>query len=309
MGFDYGNARIAAMRGRLIDGRDVLQLAESADAFAFLSTLERFPDWGPLVRTVAPLGGDPAAAAEAAIERHRGERLGLLPRLYDGRSRQLVEALVMGLDTERVLAVLRLRRAGLAVESIGATIVRGALLDTGMLGQLARAAGPATVIAVIARAGLIEQADQAGLLPAAAADRARPEDFEAALVTACAGARNRRAAGRGRDAALVRWGLERERQDRTAVAQELRENGAVAASLVERTLALTRFDDFAIRGRRDPLGIGAVMGYVAAVEGQAIRLRAALARVGAGWSTERFGSFVGNLDGGSGGRPWAAWSS
>ena len=55
------------------------------------------------------------------------------------------------------------------------------------------------------------------------------------------------------------------------------------AALAERALTLERLDGQARSGRRDPLGIGTVVGYVAAVEAQAIRLRAILARVRAGW--------------------------
>ena len=55
------------------------------------------------------------------------------------------------------------------------------------------------------------------------------------------------------------------------------------ATIAERALTLERLDDEARFGRRDPLGVGTVIGYVAAVEAQAIRLRAILARVRAGW--------------------------
>jgi hypothetical protein len=302
--YDYGNARVAALRGRLLDERAVRQLAEAPDAFAFLALLGRHEDWRTVVREVAPLGSEPGAAAEAAIERHRGERLGLLPRWYEGAARSLVEALVLGLDLERALAVLRRRRGGEPADSIGTSIVRGALLDAVSLGRLARAGGPDAAMKVLAASGVVEQADRAPLAEAAG-DRSRPEVFEAILIAASDRARDRRAGGLGTEAARVRRALERERADRAAVARELQENGAVAASLAERSLALARFDDLARDAWRDPLGIGAVAGYIGAVEAQAVRLRAVLARVRSRWSAEMLGVYLDR----SGSRRWRVSSS
>jgi hypothetical protein len=287
----------------LLGGTDLRALAEAPDAFAFIATLERSPDWRPVFHEVAPLGAEPGAAAEAAIERHRGERLGLLPRLYDDTDRRLVEALVLGLDQERVLAVLRRRRGGESAESIGATIVRGALLDAEALGRLARAPFPA-LIDVIASTGLIGREDRAKLVDAAS-DRSRPEVFEAAFTAACDRARDRRADGRGTDQELVRQTLAHERTDRARIVDELRDNGPLAASLAERAAALERFDDLARRGRRHPLGVGTVIGYIAALEAQAVRLRAVLARVRAEWPVDALDPYLGR----SGGRRWPALSS
>lgn len=304
MSYDYGNARVAAMRGRLLGRADLDQLAEGSDAFAFITTLERFADWRPILHDVAPMGSDPVAAADAAIERHRGERLGRLPRLYADRPRRLVEALVMGLDQERVLSVLRRRRGDGTAESIGAAIVRGALLDTDALGRLARAPGSAEALAVIASSGLIDR-DERATLALALDDRSRPEAFEAAFTAACDRARSVRARGSGPGPELVRWALALEWADRAAIVEELGQIGPLAAALADRTLALFRFDELARRGRRDPLGVGMVMGYIAAVEVQAIRLRAALARVRAAWPMDALDPYRGR----PGGRRWPVLSS
>jgi hypothetical protein len=60
----------------------------------------------------------------------------------------------------------------------------------------------------------------------------------------------------------------------------------VAAWPLEREATLARLERVARAGPRDPLGISAVAGYVAALDAQAIRLRASLARVVAGWGPE-----------------------
>ena len=118
----------------------------------------------------------------------------------------------------------------------------------------------------------------------------RAEDL---LVGAADRARDARAAGRGTDAAQVRRLLADERIARAAAVAELLSTGAAAASLVERTATAARLEALARAARRDPLGIGAVAGYVAAVELQAMRIRAALARVVVGWSDQLLARLAG----------------
>jgi hypothetical protein len=148
---------------------------------------------------------------------------------------------------------------------------------------------------VLAVNGVVDLADLKPLVQAAG-DRSRPELFEALLIAASDRARDQRARGPGTEAARVRQALEREGSDRAAVSRELHENGPVAASLADRALALARFDDLARDARRDPLGIGAVLGYIGAVEAQAVRLRAVLARVRSGWSSEMLGVYLDQQD-------------
>ena len=129
MAYDYGNARIAAMRGRLLDRAVISRLGESATPSVMVAQLDRDPDWAPIMRRIAPLGADPSVALETAIEYHRSARLGALPPFYDGRDRRFVEVLVMPLDAERAVGLLRRRRAGEPAESIASTTIPGALLD------------------------------------------------------------------------------------------------------------------------------------------------------------------------------------
>jgi hypothetical protein len=110
--------------------------------------------------------------------------------------------------------------------------------------------------------------------------------LEERLVAAVDRARDDRAAGPGANAATVRKLLAAERAERIATEAELAEAGPSAAWFAERSSRIARLDAVARRGPRDPLGIGAVAGYVAAVEVQAIRLRASLTAIVAGWSPE-----------------------
>lgn len=287
MSYDYGNARIAALRAGLIDDSTLRRLAGSDLPAAFLAQLERMDDWRTIVQDVTSVGADPAIVAETAIERHRTVRLGRLRRWYPPPVRSLVESLTVSLDLERLVALLRRRRAGGAAEAIGWTLIGGAMLGQAELGRIARSTGMAGALALVARYDLIDPADVAAL--AASGDfaaGARAEGwprFEASLTASVERHRDARLAGRGTDVDLVRQALQREAADRQAVLRELAEGGTAVAALADRALTLERLDDQARSGHRDPLGIGTVIGYDAAVEAQAIRLRAITARVRAGW--------------------------
>ena len=243
------------------------------------------------------VGADPAIVAETAIERHRTVRLGRLRSWYPPPVRSLVESLTVSLDLERLIALLRRRRAGGSAEAIGGTLTGGAMLGPAELGRIARSTGTAGALALVARYDLIDAADVGPL--AAGADfaaGARAEGwprFEANLTAAVERHRGARLAGRGPDVDLVRRALAREAADRRAVLRELAEGGTAMAALAERALTLERLDGQARSGRRDPLGIGTVVGYVAAVEAQAIRLRAIVARVRAGWPAAFIAPYLG----------------
>jgi len=285
MSYDYGNARIAAMRGRLFDRAAIARLGESATASVMVVQLERAPDWAPIMRRVAPLGTDATVALETAVEYHRSARLGALPLYYDGRDRRFVEALVMPLDAERALSLLRRRRAGEAAEAIATTAAPGAMLDASAVAAMARAPGLAAVLRPLVDREIISRGDAVPII-AAYTRGAASAQVESLLQAAVDRARWRRVEGRGDEAAALRRQFGQEQAARQATVMELAEAGPALATVLERTTRLAGLDALSALGRRDPLGIGAVAGYVAAVEAQAIRLRAMIARVRARWSAE-----------------------
>lgn len=288
--YDYGNARVAALRGRLLDGAALRHLGEAESPAALLVQLQRLDDWRPIVRQFGSLV-DPRAAIELAVELHRSSRLGLLPRLYGPPARALVEALVLPLDLERAIEVLRRRRAGEPPETVAAGVSPGALLDGLLLAAIARAPTAAQALRLLGRLGMISRADARSMAATLERD-SEWASLEAKLFAASRAAREVRAAGPGVDAESVRSMIAAERAEADAVSAELGRTGAAAAAELERTRSLARHDRIAARAHRDPLGIGAVAGYVAAVDAQAIRLRAILARVASGWSRERAGSWL-----------------
>jgi hypothetical protein len=279
---DYGNARVAAMRSRL---------AEAGSPATLLGSLEREEDWAPVLRMVSALAAEPAAVVDAAIERHRSARLGALPRFYEPPFRALVAALVVPLDVERIVALVRRRRAGAGPDQLGATVVGGALLSPVELGRLVRAPTLGDFGPILLSLSLIDT-DAVRELRSATDPSAARERWEAALAAAIDRTRRGWAAGRGADAAAVRSVLADERQARDAAAATLAGGDSAGAAMIERGAALARLDGLTRIARRDPLGIGPVAGYVAALEAGAIRLRAILAGLVGGWSRESVGSYL-----------------
>lgn len=288
-GYDYGNARLAGLRSRLPDAGLIRRLGHAAGAGELVALLGQEPDWRSIGTSPGEVGRDARAAADDLIERWRAARQRGLLRYYEPPIRLLVEALVMPLDAERVTAILRRRRAGTRGAAAPGTGAPGVLLDRGTLDRLAKMPTDAALLRALGGTGLLgpEAAAALATLAEEAATSSEPEArvaaTEAGLRAAVDRARATRAQGRGADASFVRALLARETADREAVAAELVASGPAPAALLERALSLGRWSALERRAHRDPLGIGPVAAYVAAVELRVVRLRAVLARVSGAW--------------------------
>ena len=289
--YDYGNARVAARRSRLLDAAAERRLFEAGSPPALLALLAGYDDWRPVVSDVVALSVDPATAVDAAVERFRSRRLAVLRKWYPEPARGLVDALVLPLDVERLFAVLRRRWGGDPAEAIGAAVAPGALLGAVTIGRIARAPSLEAARLEAARAGVLDSRAARSIGRAATAGTLAPA-LEAAVLAATDARRRELSSGRRIDARAVRSLVEAEISSRAEVAAVLDESGTASASAIERTLVLGRLDRLAALGRRDRLGIGAVAGYVAAVEAAAMRLRAILAGVAGGWSWARLGEYL-----------------
>lgn len=289
--YDYGNARVAAARSRLLGRDDLQHLLDAPSPSALLAMLERLDDWRAIVAEVATLAAPPAQAIGAAIERHRSRRLAVLVGWYPSPIRELVEALVIPLDVERLVAVARRLRAGQPSDQVGAAVPPGALLDADAIGLLARATSFGMLLDRASAKGLLTRTRGRAVTRLAAAG-APSERIELAIVEAADRARLLRASGPGEADRAVREVVLRERAVRTRAAADSRDAGTAVAALDERSATLARLDELARLGRRDPLGIGTAIGYVAAVEAGAIRLRAVVASLVAGWPSDVVGEYL-----------------
>ena len=293
IGYEYGNARLAARRARFLGSESIRELGQARGPGEFLALLAHEPDWRAVRRGPAAPGADARAAAEDLVERWRAAGQTEVLRHYDPPIRRLVEVLVMPLDAERIIEILRRRRAGSPPDEVDRSLPPGALLGEGTLGSLLRTPSDAALFRGLGEIGFIAR-DAAHALAALAEGRAGFPDPDARAAAVEVGfrraiehARGDRAQGRGADAAEVRAILAAEAADRDAVAAEMAVHGPTPAAVLERTLALERWATHARRAHRDPLGIGPVVAFVAAVELTAVRLRAVLARVAGAWHDEQ----------------------
>ncbi|HEX7949296.1 MAG TPA: V-type ATPase subunit [Candidatus Limnocylindrales bacterium] len=289
--YDYGNARIAAARSRLLDRDGLRRLQEARTPAAMLAVLDRIDDWRPVLAEVSSFGAPPAQAIDLAIERHRSRRLAALVGWFEPPVRGLVEALVLFLDAERLLAVTRRRSAGEPPDRIGAAVAPGVLLDAAAIGLLARAPSLPVLLGRAAAARLLADRDARAVARVAVAG-GQPEAVESVLVAALDDARRARASGPTEDARRVSAIIADELAVRMSASAVAMEAGVAAATLGERDDTLARLDRLVRLGHRDPLGIGTVAGYVAAVEAGSIRLRAILTGTVAGWPADLVGEYL-----------------
>ncbi len=278
IGYDFGNARIGALRSRLLDATTLRAARTASSVDAVLELLAGLDDWRVPIAEASATGAfrRPVQVLQAAIERHRSRRLGGLVRSYGPPIRELVEALVLHLDEERALEVLRRRRAGQLEVTILGQVSPGALLDARAMRLVAAAPGEGGPFLVLCRLGILGGRAARALARAAEAGTA-PEALEARLDEAWWRARWRRAEGSGEDAAAVRDLMRGEVAERRRVREALQAGATADAAWRERQLLGERLARLERRGHHDPLGIATVAGYVAAVEAQALRLRSILA--------------------------------
>lgn len=279
MTWDYGNARVAALRGRLLDAVALRRIAVAPSANAILEILKGQEDWRAIVREATADERDTATAARVAVERHLGLRLGRLPTFFPPPARELVEALVLPLDRDRVLDLVRRRRAGESVASMEASIVPGALLGNADLLALARADSLATFVRGLVPLGLVLAVD--ALRIAELPPDPPAETVDALLRAGIETAREARIPGRDRESLRVRAIVESERADLEAVAHASATHSPQAA-LIERAATLARLDRLAREDGTDPTGVGTVAGHVAGLEAEALRLRTRLGEIAEG---------------------------
>jgi len=161
------------LRSRLPDAALLRRLGQAAGPAELLVLLTQEPGWRSLGRSP----GEPVAGGRPAVDdlvdRWRATRLGALLGYYEPPVRRLVEALVLPLDAERLVALLRWRRAGQPAEAIARTLSRGALLDAATLAWLAGMPTDATLLRALGPTGVVSEG-AAAALGASAEAAARP---------------------------------------------------------------------------------------------------------------------------------------
>ncbi|HEX8959103.1 MAG TPA: V-type ATPase subunit [Solirubrobacterales bacterium] len=178
--YEYGNARLRAMRSRLLDRSTLESLVARRDLGHLASTLEAgayTSDFESARAEVGDLAQDPVAAIDLALRHHLARTGRGVLSYYDGRARDLVGLLLGRRDLENLLAAIRGRTATAEAPDVSRLFVLGGELSADWLAE-------------IVRSGQVEGLRLVGdwlCVPAqglVSADDARRGEVEAAVVRA-----------------------------------------------------------------------------------------------------------------------------
>jgi len=142
-GYEYGNARVRAMRGALLSPRALEALLERDEA-GILSALAATPLRSDVEAAAArlPLG----SRIDAAVRTHLSRTCRAVRAFYDGAARETVEQALAPLDADDLIAVLRGQAAHATPAEILAATVGAGALDEAALEALAREPGARAAI-------------------------------------------------------------------------------------------------------------------------------------------------------------------
>jgi len=150
--WDYGNARVRALRSRLFDRRGYVDLLRARDMPALLGALSATP-YGPDVE--AALARAPDLHRFDEVLRIHGERvLHALPRYYEGEARTLVQRMLARWDWRNLRTILHSLQRRVPAEDIEPLLVAAGALDRPRLLALARQGSVAASVDLMRAWGL-----------------------------------------------------------------------------------------------------------------------------------------------------------
>jgi vacuolar-type H+-ATPase subunit C/Vma6 len=150
--YNYGNARLRAMKGRLLS-------REELEAFAEMSSLQALIN--ALVKTAyrraveaALMRAEGMACIAETLSRDLAETFGKMRSFYSGRAGEQIAVMLGGYDVHNLKTVLRGLSKNALPEEINAALLPVGELTSGLLAQLARAPEPRVAIDHLASARL-----------------------------------------------------------------------------------------------------------------------------------------------------------
>lgn len=147
-GFDYANARLRAMKSRLLPREELAALADEPDVDGMLNALTRTPYREAVERALVQESG--VVALTRALQEDMNGRLKKIERFFNGETAELVHLVLLRYDIDNLKAVLRGLSQQLAAEEIlAATLTRGTL-GSAELAELAQAANTREAIDLLA---------------------------------------------------------------------------------------------------------------------------------------------------------------
>ena len=142
--FSYINARVRAMRSRLLDAGRLEELLASPTLDAFIQALNNTP-YGHDVQE-ALTRYDPLQAVDVALARNFSRTTSKILSFADGKARALIEVILLRWDLANLRLILRAKHAGTAGEGLAPNLIPAGMLNDPELRELA---GQPDVAAVV----------------------------------------------------------------------------------------------------------------------------------------------------------------
>jgi vacuolar-type H+-ATPase subunit C/Vma6 len=146
--FDYGNARLRAMKSRLLTRQEMESLADAGSLRGLIAALTKTPYQKPVEAALARASGMSCIAS--ALREDLINTLGRIRSYYRDSAGELVTIVLRGYDVHNLKAILRGLARHVPPTEILSTLLPVGELSSDLLGELARAPDPRAAIDMLA---------------------------------------------------------------------------------------------------------------------------------------------------------------
>jgi V/A-type H+-transporting ATPase subunit C len=151
-GYDYGNARIKAMKSHLLSARQIESLAEAGSIRGLISALVKTAYHQEIEAALVHTSG--INCIETALRENLTNTLGKTRRFYNGHAGQAVSMVLRRYDLHNLKSILRGLAKNIAPDEILRTVLPVNELTLDILQELARAANVRTAVDILATLNL-----------------------------------------------------------------------------------------------------------------------------------------------------------
>lgn len=151
-GYEYGNARVRAMKSRLLTHHELEALTAHNNPQSLISALTN-TDYREAVQASLVRKSGMAAITET-LRHNLVHTLGKVRSFYSGNERKLVYIVLRGFDVSNVKIILRSLSKGISPEEIETLLFPVGMLTEGALAELSRATEPRIAIDLLTSMGL-----------------------------------------------------------------------------------------------------------------------------------------------------------
>jgi len=151
-GYEYGNARVRAMKSRLLTRRELEALSECDSLQSLIAALINTDYREALQASLVRTSG--MAAIIETLRQNLVHTLGKVCSFYTGNEQELISIILRNFDVNNLKSILRNLSKGMPPEEIETLLFPVGMLTEGALAELAHALEPRVAIDLIASMGL-----------------------------------------------------------------------------------------------------------------------------------------------------------